>query len=87
MEKESLIEFPCQFPVKIMGTNCIEFETAVVEIFNRHCESLSEGAIRSRPSKKGNYLAITVTITALSQEQLDNIYRELSAHELVKMAL
>lgn len=87
MENESLIEFPCTFPVKIMGLNNAEFEAAVMTIFNRHCEDLSEGAVRSRASKNQTYLAMTVTITAHSQEQLDNIYRELSAHELVKMAL
>lgn len=87
MDKESLIQFPCEFPVKVMGRNAPEFEAAVLEIFNRHVSDLGEGAVRSRPSKNGNYLALTISITAQSQQQLDNIYRELSAHELVTMAL
>ena len=87
MEKESLITFPCEFPVKIMGRNVPEFEISVVEIFNRHVDDLSEDAVRSRPSKNGNYLALTIMITAQSQDQLDNIYRELSDSKLVTMAL
>ncbi|MDX1811107.1 MAG: DUF493 domain-containing protein [Gammaproteobacteria bacterium] len=86
-QEKSLIEFPCDFPIKIMGKNHIDLETAVVSIFNRHVEDFGEDAMRSRQSKNGNYISITVTIVAESQDQLDNIYRELSSHELVMMAL
>ena len=85
--EDSLIEYPCQFPVKVMGKHCEEFEIAVLQIFNRHVPNLAEDAIKTRPSKGNKYLAITVTIEATSREQLDNIYLELSAHELVSMAL
>lgn len=84
---DNLIEFPCHFPIKIMGLHCSEFEIAVLEIIRRHSPDLAEDAIRSRPSKGNKYLALTITIVATSREQLDNIYRELSAHELVTMAL
>jgi len=86
-ERETLIEFPCSFPIKIMGKNHIDLETAVVSIINEHVEDFGEGALKSRESKNGNYISITVTINAVSQNQLDNIYRALSSHELVMMAL
>ena len=70
-----------------MGKNCEEFEIAVHGIIQRHCEDLGEDAFRQRESKNSKYLAITITIQAQNQNQLDNIYRELSAHELVNMAL
>lgn len=85
--KDFEIEFPCVFPIKVMGNNHIDFEAAVAEIVRRHAPDLGEGAITSRSSKGGKYLAITVTIKATSKNQLDNIYRELSAHELVIMAI
>jgi len=85
--EDSLIEYPCQFPIKIMGLRCDEFEIAVLEIIKRHAPDLAENAVQTRPSKGNKYLAITVTIVATSRDQLDNIYRELSAHKLVAMAL
>ncbi len=84
---ETLLEFPCSFPIKIMGKNTDELEVAVLSIINRHVDNLAENALQTRESKKGNYLAITVTVEAQSKAQLDNIYQELTAHELVMMAL
>lgn len=86
-EQETLLEFPCQFPIKVFGDNCDAFEVAVVEIVRRHCASLHEGAVVSRESSGGKFIALTVTIEAHSKEQLDNIYGELTAHAMVKMAL
>jgi len=86
-EGETLLEFPCEFPIKAMGLTCDELEISVIEIVNRHVEDLSEGALRVRPSRNGKYTAITITITAHSKEQLDNIYIELTACEHVHMAL
>jgi len=86
-ENKPLIEFPCEFPVKVMGKTHEDFEACVNIIFSRHVSDFNENQIKVRPSGKGNYSAITVTIQAQSQEQLDNIYIELSAHELVLMAL
>lgn len=86
-DRESLLQFPCDFPIKVMGKNHIDLETAVVTIINEHVDDLTEGALKSRQSKNGNYLSITVTITARSQNQLDSIYRALTSHELVMMAL
>lgn len=86
-DQEDLFEFPCQFPIKVFGANIDDFEIAVIEIVRRHCVSLSEGAVSTKESKGGKYLSMTVTIEAHSKDQLDNIYRELSSHSLVKMAL
>lgn len=86
-EGETLLEFPCEFPIKAMGLTCDALEISVIEIINRHVDNLSEGALRMRPSKTGKYTAITITITAHSKQQLDNIYIDLTACEHVTMAL
>ncbi|MDH5444081.1 MAG: DUF493 domain-containing protein [Gammaproteobacteria bacterium] len=87
MSKDSLLEFPCDFPIKIMGDNSTEFETEIIRIVRQHVPDLGEGAVRQNQSAKGNYLALTVTIRAQSKAQLDNLYRALSACELAKMVL
>lgn len=79
--------FPCDFPIKVMGRTDCELESLVVKIINKHVDDLAEGAVKSRPSGKGNFLSVTVTVTAHSREQLDNIYLELTAREEVLMAL
>lgn len=86
-KQESLLEFPCQFPIKAMGPNCDDFEAQVVALVRKHCPDLGEGAVVSRDSRGGKYLAVTVTVCATSREQLDNIYYELTACEQVLMAL
>lgn len=86
-EPDELFNFPCQFPIKIMGRSDCELETLVVEIVNRHVPNLSENAVKARPSGKGNFMSVTVTITAISREQIDKIYLELTAREEVLMAL
>ncbi len=86
-EIDELFNFPCDFPIKIMGRCDCELETLVVEIVNKHVSNLTEGAVKTRPSGKGNFISVTVTVKATSREQLDNIYRELTAREEVLMAL
>ena len=86
-EGETLLEFPCQFPVKAMGLTCEHLEIAVIEIINRHVSDLSEGAVKMKPSKNGKYTAITITITAHSKKQLDAIYIDLTDCEHVTIAL
>lgn len=85
--EETLLEFPCHFPLKIMGRRCDEFEMAVITIVRRHIENLGEGAVRSRDSGKGKFTSMTVTVEVHSKQQLDDLYRELHAHELVLMLL
>jgi len=87
MQTESALEFPCNFPIKAMGLAATDFDALVVSIISRHAATLGEGAVTSRPSSNGKYISVTVTISAESQQQLDAIYRDLSAHERVLMAL
>lgn len=87
MANESLLKFPCAFPIKAMGLDNLEFETAVLEIIRKHASDLAEGALQYQRSKENKYLSITVTITAEHQEQLDAIYYDLTAHPLVLVAL
>lgn len=84
---DSVIEFPCEFPIKIMGRDDPGFREAAIDLVEKHAGALPEEAIRTSSSSAGNFLSITVTITATSREQLDDIYRELTDHELVLVAL
>ncbi|OOZ39923.1 transcriptional regulator [Solemya pervernicosa gill symbiont] len=86
-ERETLIEFPCDFPIKAMGRDEGEFETLVVELVRKHAPDLGEGAVTTRPSKGGSFLSVTVTVRATSQQQLDNIYQSLTDCEQVLMSL
>lgn len=84
---ESLLEFPCEFPIKMMGRDEREFRDAALQVIERHAGPVDEQAVRVSSSRQGNFLSITVTITATSQEQLDNIYRDLSADQQILVAL
>ena len=86
-EQESLLTFPCDFPIKAMGKAGCDLDMVVVEIVRRHAPDLHEGAIRSRTSTKGNYVSVTVTVRATSRAQLDAIYQDLVDCEAVLMAL
>lgn len=85
--RPTLLEFPCDFPIKIMGARVDEFAQSVVEVVLRHAPDFDARLVEMRPSRKGNYLALTCTIRAVSQPQLDALYRELTAHPLVKVVL
>ena len=84
---QSPLKFPCDFPLKIMGHASADFDVLVVEIVSRHVGEIAAEAIQRRPSSQGKYLAITITIQAESQDQLDALYRELSGHSRVLMVL
>jgi len=84
---DSLLEFPCSFPIKVMGKAVDNFDALVVEIVRRHAPDLTEGAVKSRLSNQGKYVSVTVTVMAHSKDQLDHIYMDLTAHEQVIMAL
>ncbi|MEJ2609031.1 MAG: DUF493 domain-containing protein [Candidatus Thiodiazotropha sp.] len=86
-EEETLLKFPCNFPIKIMGKAEPGFEAMVVELVSRHAPDLMETAINSRSSKGGKWVSITINLRAESKAQLDAIYLDLSAHEKVIMAL
>lgn len=84
---ETLFEFPCEFPIKVMGLAGNDFDVLVVEIIIRHIGEVTEGAVVVRPSTNGKYVSVTVTFEAKDQQQLDSLYRELSAHERIMMVL
>jgi hypothetical protein len=84
---DSPFQFPCDFVIKVFGNASDEFEREVLTIIRKHAADLKENALASRLSKDGKYLAISITITARDREQLDNIYRDLTANPHVLMAL
>lgn len=85
--KESLIEYPSRFPIKVMGVRVEGFVTAVTHIAKQFDPAFDAASIELRESKGGKYLGITITITATSREQLDELYRTLSSHPMVKVVL
>jgi len=87
MTRETLIEFPCDFPLKIMGASDPGFAQAIAAVVLRHAPEFDSASVEMRPSKAGNYLSLTCTIRAVSQAQLDALYRELTAHPMVKVVL
>ena len=87
MSEETLFEFPCQFPIKAMGKASVELDVLVIEIVRKHAPNTQHDAMKTRPSKDGNYLAVTVIIEAHSKQQLDAIYQDLTDHPLVLMAI
>jgi uncharacterized protein len=87
MEKESLFEFPCKFPIKMMGREGGEFRRIAVQLVAKHVGEIADDSIQFTSSRRGNFLAITITIVAESQQQLDDIYRDLSSHDEIVVAL
>ena len=87
MNDETLLEFPCDFPIKAMGRDTPEFHAAVRELVEAHTGPLEDERIQTAVSRKGNFVSITITVNAQSQEQLDEIYRAITAHDDVLMAL
>ena len=83
----SLLEFPCAFPVKIMGRTQDGFAQAIAEVVVRHAPDFDAATLEMRASSAGNYLSLTATVNATSREQLDDLYRALVAHPMVAMVL
>lgn len=84
---DTLLDFPCQFPIKMMGRDLPAFHEAAVSIVERHAGPVDEGAIRVAASSNGRFVSLTITIRARSQEQLDSIYQDLSDQEEILVAL
>lgn len=84
---ETLLEFPCDFPIKIMGERHDDFAQSMIAIVLRHAPDFDAARVEMRASAAGKYLSVTCTIRATSKRQLDDLYRELSAHPQVKVAL
>ena len=87
MTEESAIEFPCEFPIKMMGHNTPEFRTTARALVEKHAGTVRDDAVQDTLSRNDRFVSITVTITASSQQQLDAIYQDVSDHEDVLMAL
>ncbi len=86
MNDETLLEFPCDFPIKMMGRDTPEFRELARELIEKYTGPLDNNAIQSTLSRNGRFISITAPINAQSQQQLDDIYRAISAHEDVLMA-
>ena len=84
---QSLIEYPSAFPIKVMGARVEGFVEAVVSVARQFDPAFDADTVETRPSRAGNYLGITITVTATSREQLDELYRTLSTHPMVKIVL
>ncbi|MBU3712608.1 MAG: DUF493 family protein [Limnohabitans sp.] len=85
--RDSLIDYPCAFPIKVMGLKVEGFVHAMTEVAERFDPSFDASTIELRPSKGGNYLGVTLTVQATSRAQLDDLYRALTSHPMVKVVL
>ncbi|MCH8308100.1 MAG: DUF493 domain-containing protein [Gammaproteobacteria bacterium] len=86
-KEEKLLDFPCDFPIKMMGREQPEFRDAAVALIERHTGKIRSDAIRTALSRNGNFLSVTIMIKAQSQQQLDDIYSDLTEHEEILVAL
>lgn len=84
---DSLLEYPCAFPIKIMGERHADFASAIVDVVRRHAPDFAAESVELRASATGRYISLTCTIRAVSRAQLDALYRELSAHPMVRVVL
>ncbi len=85
--EHSFIEYPSAFPIKVMGPHAEGFVEAIVQLAIQFDPGFDAATVETRPSKGGNYLGITITITATSRPQLDELYRTLTTHPMVKIVL
>jgi len=83
----SLIEYPSEFPIKVLGPHVAGFTEAIVAVAAAFDPRFDASTVEVRPSKAGNYLGLTITVTATSREQLDELYRTLSTHPMVRFVL
>jgi putative lipoic acid-binding regulatory protein len=83
----SALEFPCAFPIKIMGRRQDGFAQLIADIVVRHAPDFDPSTLEMRTSSAGNYLSLTATVNATSREQLDDLYRDLVAQPMVAMVL
>ena len=86
-DETSLITYPCAFPIKVMGAHVEGFVQAVVQVALQFDPGFDPATVQTRPSRAGNWLGVTITVTATSRAQLDELYRTLSTHPMVKVVL
>ena len=87
MPQKKLLKFPCDFPIKVFGKSSLEFEAIVAALIRKHFPAIGEAAMTTNYSKNGQYVALTATVKAENQKQLDELYHDLSKCELVIMSL
>ena len=87
MTEDTLLDFPCDLPIKVFGRNVDGFRTTVIDIVSCHCDEPSEHHIRERISRNNGYTSLTITIQAHSREQVGALYQELSASDYIMMVL
>jgi len=87
MAEDSVLEFPCEFPIKMMGRDSAEFRATARSIVEHRVGAVSDERVQAATSRNGRFVSVTVTITATSQQQLDDIYRDATSHDDVLMAL
>ncbi len=85
--EHSLIDYPTQFPIKVMGANVEGFIDAMVHVARSFDATFDVGTVEQRPSKAGNYMGLTLSVHVTSREQLDELYRTLTTHPMVKIVL
>lgn len=86
-DKDSLIEYPCDFPIKVMGLNVHGYTDAMSYVVRQFDPDWTENKLETRESAGGKYLSLTFTVRATSREQLDELYRTLSSHPMAKVVL
>jgi len=84
---DSLIEYPCQFPIKVLGRNVPGLVEAMLQLAQQSDPGFDPATLERRPSKAGNYLGLTLTVRVHNRVQLDALYRAYSSHPLVKVVL
>ena len=84
---DSLIQYPSRFPIKVMGAKVDGFVEAITHVARQFDPTFDAASVELRPSRGGNYLGVTITVTATSREQLDELYRTLSSHPMVNVVL
>lgn len=82
-----LLKYPCRFPLKVFGKPCADFEATVVGLVRARCPQAEHIEISRRESRGGKYLALTLTFTVYTQQQLEEIYRDLYNCQQVVMSL
>lgn len=83
----SLLEYPCDFPIKVLGNTQAGFAQAILEVIRKHAPDFDGSTLAMKSSRRGKYLSITCVIRAISREQLDDLYRDLCDHPMVVMVL
>lgn len=86
-EEPPKIEFPCDYPIKVLGRSCAEFQSVIFEVFERHAPGFDQETIAVKGSSKGTFTSMTITITATGPEQLKALHEELMATGMVNMVI